>query len=209
MIILKLGLIELITYKHESESPGSTRSNKKNNAIDDIWGSPGLATTSCGYLPVNYGLKSDHRLIWVKYPWPTPWQIRLSRQKHHRPENFVSIIRRVSRNTSPISDTFPDNTTCFLGSEILKITKNVLPYLEQSRSNKKSKNPNQGKIKIQLQRLTSPHEQCTVLKNSQSIPTLSPPCHPHNTKNRKGGKDKAENHHKFSIHHRKKMVPPP
>ena len=53
----KLGLRELITYKHGPGGPGSTRSNKKNNTIDGIWGSPGLATTSCGYLQVNYGIK--------------------------------------------------------------------------------------------------------------------------------------------------------
>ena len=62
----KLGLRELITDKHGPEGPGYTRSNKNNNAIYDIWGSPGLVVNSCIYLPVNNGLKSDHRLIWVK-----------------------------------------------------------------------------------------------------------------------------------------------
>ena len=62
----KLGLRELITDKHVPEGPGSTRSNKNNNSVDGIWGSPGLVTTSCGYLTVNYGLESHHRLIWVK-----------------------------------------------------------------------------------------------------------------------------------------------
>ena len=62
----KLGIRELYTDQHGSEGPGSTISNRKNNAIDGIWVSPGPATTSCGYLPVKYGLKSDHRLIWVK-----------------------------------------------------------------------------------------------------------------------------------------------
>ena len=62
----KIGLRELITNKHLSEGPGSTRSNRKKNAIDGIWVSPGLTTTSCGYLRVNYGLKLDYILIWVK-----------------------------------------------------------------------------------------------------------------------------------------------
>ena len=62
----KLGLREIITEKNESEGPGSTLSNKNSNATDGTRGSPGLSTTSCRYLPVNYGLKLYHRLIWIK-----------------------------------------------------------------------------------------------------------------------------------------------
>ena len=62
----KIGLRELITNKHGSEGPVSTIPNRNNNAIDGIWGYPGLYNTSCGYLPVNYGFKSYHRLICVK-----------------------------------------------------------------------------------------------------------------------------------------------
>ena len=63
-----LGIRELVTDKHGSEGPGSTRSTRNNNAIGGTWRSSGLNTTSCGYFQVNYGLKSDHRLIWVKTP---------------------------------------------------------------------------------------------------------------------------------------------
>ena len=37
-----------------------------NNNIDDIWGSPGISTTSYGYLVVHYTIGLDHSLIWVK-----------------------------------------------------------------------------------------------------------------------------------------------
>ena len=62
----KLGLRELISEKHGEEGPGTTIPNKRNNNIDGIWWSPGLSTTSCGYLPVHYTITFDHRLIWVK-----------------------------------------------------------------------------------------------------------------------------------------------
>ena len=61
----KIGLREIITEKYGTEGPGTTRSNKRNNVIDGIWGSPGLSTTSCGY-PVHYAITSYHILIWVK-----------------------------------------------------------------------------------------------------------------------------------------------
>ena len=64
----KLGLRKLVMEKNGSEGPGSTRSTRNNNAIGGTWRSSGLNTTSCGYFQVNYGLKSDHRLIWVKTP---------------------------------------------------------------------------------------------------------------------------------------------
>ena len=68
-----------------------------------------------------------------------PWGIRLSRQKHHWPANSVFVIGLVSRNTSPRSDTLPDNTICFLGVDNFKITKNVLPHLKLSRIIQKCK----------------------------------------------------------------------
>ena len=104
----KLGIRELITDKHGSEGPCSTRSNKNNNAIDGIWGSPGLATTSCGYLPVNYGLKSDHRLIWVKIslanslgdktlPPTTPSARKLRLHHLAGQQKYISKIRHIFR----------------------------------------------------------------------------------------------------------------
>ena len=65
-LFVKLGLWDPITEKHGEEGPGTNRSNKRNNAIDGIWGSPGLYNISCEYLPVHYAITSDHRLIWVK-----------------------------------------------------------------------------------------------------------------------------------------------
>ena len=62
----KIGLVELITDKHGYKGPGSTRSNKNNNAFDGIWGYQGLSIISYGYLPVNYGLIADRRMIWAQ-----------------------------------------------------------------------------------------------------------------------------------------------
>ena len=57
ILFSRLGLRKFINYKHGSEGPGCTIENKKNLAIHETWGFPGLATTECGYLPVNQGLK--------------------------------------------------------------------------------------------------------------------------------------------------------
>ena len=65
LFFLKIGLREIITDKHRIELPGNMRSIKK-KSIGGIWASPGLFTASYGYLPVNRGLKSYHRLIWFK-----------------------------------------------------------------------------------------------------------------------------------------------
>ena len=46
----KIGLREIITDKHGTEGPVYTKSNEKNNDIVDIWGSPSLDMTSCGYI---------------------------------------------------------------------------------------------------------------------------------------------------------------
>ena len=63
---VKNGIRELITEKHREEGPWTTRSNKRNNSIDGIWGSPGISTTSFWYLPIHYTITLDHKLIWVK-----------------------------------------------------------------------------------------------------------------------------------------------
>ena len=133
----KLGLRELITDKHGPEGPGYTRSNKNNNAIYDIWGSPGLVVNSCIYLPVNDGLKSDHRLIWVKISLANALGDNNIPKKKHRPTNSASIIRLESRNTSPRPDILPDNITYLLGLEHLRITKTFLPCLKLSPCMKK------------------------------------------------------------------------
>ena len=110
----KLGLREIITDKHGYEGPGSNRSNKKNNAIDGIWGSPGLATTSCGYLTVNYGLKSDHRLILVKIslanalvektiPSKTPSSCKLCLHHLVGQQKNISKIRHIPRQHIPLT----------------------------------------------------------------------------------------------------------
>ena len=62
----KVGLRELIKDQHGGGVPGTTRSNNRNNAIDDICGSPGLSTIICRYLSFHYAITLDHRLIWVK-----------------------------------------------------------------------------------------------------------------------------------------------
>ena len=103
-----LGIRELVTDKHGSEGPGSTRSNINNNAIDFIWGSPGLTTTYFGYLPVYYGLKSDHRLIWVKIslanalgyktlPLKTPSACKLCLRHPTGQHKYISNLRHTTR----------------------------------------------------------------------------------------------------------------
>ena len=136
----KIGIRELITETHRPEGPGSTRPNKNNNVIDGIWGSPGPSTTSCGYLPVNYGLKPDHRLIRVKKSLGNALGDKILPSKTPSDWKSAFIIQLVSINTSTSSNTLPDNTTCFLGLENLRITKNVLLHLKPSRSMKKSRN---------------------------------------------------------------------
>ena len=103
----KIGLRELITDKHRTEVPGSTRLNKQ-NAIDVLWGSSGIFTTSYRYIPVNYGIKLYHRLIWVKtsllnalgdktLPSKTPLARKL--RLCHRPgqQKYISKIRHITR----------------------------------------------------------------------------------------------------------------
>ena len=64
----KLGLRELITYRHRSMRPGKTRANNKQQAIDRIWGSQGIKISQEEHLPFHLGPKSDHRLLWIKIP---------------------------------------------------------------------------------------------------------------------------------------------
>ena len=103
----KLGLKELITYKHGTEGPGSTRSNKKKNAIDGIWGSTGSEKTFCGYIPVNHGIKSDHRMIWVRIslanalgkktlPSKTPSSRKLRLHHPAGQKKYISKLRHIN-----------------------------------------------------------------------------------------------------------------
>ena len=48
--------------------PGTTIDNKKQQAIDGIWGSQGIKVSQVWYLPFHLGPTSDHRLLWVKIP---------------------------------------------------------------------------------------------------------------------------------------------
>ena len=136
----KLGLREIITDKHGTEGPEYTKSNEKNDEIDDIWGSSSLDMTSCGYLPVNHGLKSDHRMIRVKISLANAFGKRLFRQKHCRPANPPSTIRLVRNNIYPSLYILPYNKTFFPGLEHSRITKNASPHLKLSRSTKKLTN---------------------------------------------------------------------
>ena len=104
----KLGNRKLITDKHGTEGPRTTRTNWKNKAIDRIWVSPGLSKTSCGYLPVNQVLKSDHRLIWVKLtlsntlgnktlPSITPSERKLRLHHPDGQKKYTSKLRHITR----------------------------------------------------------------------------------------------------------------
>ena len=104
----KLGIREIIADKHGPEGLDYTIYNKKNNTTDGIWGFPGLFTTSCGYLPVNYGLKSYHRLIWIKIPLGNalvdntlPSKTPLARKilLHHPDDQqkYISNLRHITR----------------------------------------------------------------------------------------------------------------
>ena len=135
-----LELIELITDKHGPEGPGSTRSYKSNNSIDGIWGSPGLVKTCCVYILFNYGLKLDHTLVWVKIHLGNTLGDKTLLSKNHWLANSASTIWLVRRNISASSDILPDNTTCFLVLDILRITKHFLPHQNLSRRMKKSEN---------------------------------------------------------------------
>ena len=55
----KLGLYRLIINRHGSVGPDTTRTNKKRQAIDGIWGSQGIYIMKGGYLPLYFGEKSD------------------------------------------------------------------------------------------------------------------------------------------------------
>ena len=62
----KIGLRELIKEKHSKKGPATTRKKQNHEAFDVIWGTIGLSIKKCGYLPYHLGIKSDHRIIWVK-----------------------------------------------------------------------------------------------------------------------------------------------
>ena len=121
----KLGLRELITYKHGTEGPGSIRSDKKNNAVDGIWGSPGLDMNSCGYLPVNHGLKYYHRMIRVKIylanvygnktlPSKTPSARKLRLHHPAGQKNYISKLRHITRqhNLLPMLRALENHQKC-------------------------------------------------------------------------------------------------
>jgi hypothetical protein len=58
-------LRELIVDRH-GKGPATTKSNEKGEAIDGIWGTPGVTIKAGGYLPFDKCVKSDHRALWVK-----------------------------------------------------------------------------------------------------------------------------------------------
>lgn len=62
----QLDMRELITKRHGTSGPATTRSNKSSEPIDGIWGTQGLSVTAGGYLPFHQGPKSNHRLLWIK-----------------------------------------------------------------------------------------------------------------------------------------------
>ena len=143
----KLLLRELITYKHGPEGPGTTVSNKKNNNIDGIWGSPGLVTTFCSYLTVNYGLKSDHRLIWVKISLvnalvdntlpskiPSARKIPLHHPSSHH--KYISKLRRIYRQHNLLNRlrALDNHQKCTLSPRAIKEYEEIYKLLPKSRS---------------------------------------------------------------------------
>ena len=60
-----MGLPEMITNKNGGQGPGTTRQNKKVQAIDGIWASHSIKPSQWGYLTFYDGPKSDRRLLWI------------------------------------------------------------------------------------------------------------------------------------------------
>eukprot|EP00957_Ditylum_brightwellii_P055774 4226618-Ditylum_brightwellii.AAC.1 len=64
--IFLMSITELITKLHVL-GPAITQCNTIGEAIDGIWGTAGIKITEGGYLPLCFGYKSDHHLIWGKF----------------------------------------------------------------------------------------------------------------------------------------------
>ena len=147
----KIGLRELITDKHIPKVPGSTRSNKNNNSIDGIWGYPRLALTYCGYLAVTYGLKSDHRLVWVKIsvvnalgyktlPSKTPSARKIRLHNPDGQQKYISKFRHINRqhNLLPRLIELENHHKCPPSPEAIKEYEDIDKILVKARSKSNS-----------------------------------------------------------------------
>ena len=56
----------MFTKQHGRYGPMTKISNKKGQAINGIWASQGIIISQVGYLPFQYGHKSDHRILCIK-----------------------------------------------------------------------------------------------------------------------------------------------
>ena len=61
-----LGLPIIITEKYLGQGPATKRPNKKGQTINGIWALKGIIISQGGYLPFHEGLKSCHRILWIK-----------------------------------------------------------------------------------------------------------------------------------------------
>ena len=106
--IAKIGLQELITERHGSLVPVTTRENKKEEEIYVIWGSQGITISQGIYLTYHFGTKSDHRLLWIKIlhlvafgePPPPPKITCNKKTKTSSPKgskNYIMKIRLLNR----------------------------------------------------------------------------------------------------------------
>eukprot|EP00957_Ditylum_brightwellii_P055796 4227684-Ditylum_brightwellii.AAC.1 len=57
----------MIREQYGMDGPATTRSNKLRQAIDGIWGTLRIQIIAEGYLPFHHYIRSNHRLIWVKF----------------------------------------------------------------------------------------------------------------------------------------------
>ena len=57
------GMRESITSIHSSRAPGTHK--RGSTPIDGIFCTAALTIKSCGYTPIQWGISTDHRLIWV------------------------------------------------------------------------------------------------------------------------------------------------
>ena len=64
----------MITNKHGRQGPGTTRSNKKGQAIGGIWDLQGIIIFQRGYIPFHYVPKSYHRLLWINISHEIPFR---------------------------------------------------------------------------------------------------------------------------------------
>ena len=81
---MKISLGDLITENHGKKGPSTTRINKNHKSFDGIWGAIDISIETGGYLPYHLGIKSDHRLIWVKIATSVALESQLSPSKSPR-----------------------------------------------------------------------------------------------------------------------------